>query len=226
MARGEVVQGSTSWGLKGWDSGMSEESPYQTPQSPVVPPVMAGEAEPASIQVFAIFHFILAGIGVLFGLWSVVSMFFSNEMAGVGMPAGEQREKFVEAQQGYMEDIGWVSVMTGVFMLVLAVMLAIAGAKLWKKQKAGLVWSNRYAWTSIATKLISLVVGVLVVLPASGKMVEAMTEGMPGNSEATSMVMKYSTAAGALLGPLCSLIYPVLVLVLLNKPRVKRFLHD
>jgi hypothetical protein len=153
-------------------------------------------------------------------------MFFSSAMSGVGMPAGPERDAMVEIQKNYMAEVAWVSVMSGIFMLILAGMLFASGPKLWKKRKAGLVWSNRYAWTSIATKLISIVTGVLVVMPASRQMFAAMVKGMPGNSESMMSIMSISSTAGVFIAPIMAMVYPALALIMLNRPSVKNFLQD
>lgn len=169
---------------------------------------------------------IFGGMGILFGIWSIVGVFFSSAMSGVGMPQGPQRDSMIEVQKEYMAEVGWVSVMTGVFMLILAGLLLISGPKLWKKKAAGLRWSNRYAWTSIATKVVSLVVGLLVVMPASHRMTEALVKNMPGSSDAMAGIMSVSSSLGVLLGPIIGLVYPILALVMLNRPSVTRFLQD
>jgi hypothetical protein len=169
---------------------------------------------------------IFGGMGILFGIWSMLSVFFTSAMSGAGMPPGPRRDSMMEVQQKYMTEVGWVSVMTGAFMLILAALLLISGPKLWKKKAAGLRWSNRYAWTSIATKLVSLVVGLMVVMPASHRMTEALVKDMPGSSDAMAGMMSVSSSLGVLLGPIVGLVYPILALVMLNRPSVTRFLQD
>lgn len=140
-----------------------------------MPPQMplGGNREPSSLRVFGILHLILAGVGILFGISSLFARQTNAFFIRSGNPA-------YEAQLRYVEEVHWVSVMTGVFMLVLAALLLVAGIKLVRSRPDGVAWSNRYAWTSIATKVISLVVTVAVLLPAMRRMIDGMVPLPPG----------------------------------------------
>jgi hypothetical protein len=177
-------------------------------------------AEPTAVRVFGILHLILAGIGFLSGIWSL----FANQVNGFLMSANKPA---FEAQKDYMNEITWVSHLTGVFMLALAGLLLTSGLMLVRSRPAGVTWSHRYAWTSIATKVISLVITVAVVLPAMQQMMDdalALTPGMPaGAADTMTDIMKSFTAIATVATPLISCLYPALALYFLSRPQVKEW---
>lgn len=178
-----------------------------------------GGGEPSAVKVFGILHLVLAVIGLLTGLWTLVSLKFTD------MFTKQAGEEFAKVQAAYMDDIVWVTVMTGIFTLLLAGLLAVAGVKLVRSRPDGVAWSHRYAWTSIATKLVSLVVTVVVVLPATQRMMgEIMREtaGMPaGAANTMSSVMRVTTSVTTVATPLISCLYPALALLFLSRQPVK-----
>jgi len=199
---------------------MADFPPSQVPTS--VPPPMPFQAapEPAAVRVFGILHLVLAGIGLLGGLWTIFSAQLTHLFA-------KQKDLNQAAQLRYLDDISWVSTLTGAFMLGLSILLAIAGLKLVGSRPDGVVWSHRYAWTSIATKLVSLVVTVAVVLPATLRMMSEMMStvpGMPGGAERTfATVMRSVTAVTSVASPILSCLYPALALFFLSRPAVKEW---
>lgn len=176
--------------------------------------------EPPAVRVFGILHLVLAGIGLLGGLWTI----FSAQLTHLFV---KQKDLNQAAQLRYLDDISWVSTLTGAFMLGLSILLAIAGLKLVGSRPDGVVWSHRYAWTSIATKLVSLVVTVAVVLPATQRMMSEMLStvpGMPGGAERTfATVMRSVTSVTSVASPILSCLYPALALFFLSRPAVKEW---
>ena len=200
---------------------MEHPSPYLPPVSAPPPMPNAGSLiEPSAVRVFGILHLILAGIGLLFG---VVSL-FTNQMNSIFI---DSKTPGYDAQLRYMEEVEWVSILTGVFILMLAGMMLVAGIKLVRSRPDGVAWSNRYAWTSIATKLISLVITVAVLLPAMQRMIGGMMpppSGMPpAGAAAFSNLMQTVMSVSVVAGPVISCIYPGLALFFLNRPQVKEW---
>lgn len=198
-----------------------ENSPYLPPASPPPPmPPSGGASEPSAVKIFGIFHLILAGFGFLFGIWSLLAKQTSSIFIRPGTPG-------YDAQLRYMDEVHWVSVMTGLFMLMLAVLLLVAGLKLVRSRPDGVAWSHRYAWTSIATKAISLVVTVAVLLPAIQRMTGEMMPppaGMPpGSAESMASIMKIVISISTTAGPIVSCLYPALALYFLSRPNVKEW---
>lgn len=179
-----------------------------------------GQLEPSAIRVFGILHLILAGIGILFGIWC----FFADQMNSIFI---DPKSPGYDAQLRYTEEVEWVSILTGVFILMLAGMQIVAGIKLVRSRPDGVAWSNRYAWASIATKLISLVISVAVLLPAMHRMMGGMMpppSGMPPASAAAfSNMMQTVMSVSVVAGPIISCIYPALALFFLSRPQVREW---
>jgi hypothetical protein len=197
-----------------------EKSPYLPPASPPPPMPSGGMPEPSAVKVFGILHLILAGLGLLFGVWSLLAKQANSIFVRPGTPG-------YEAQLRYMDEVHWVSVMTGLFMLLLAGLLLVAGLKLVRSRPDGVAWSHRYAWASIATKAISLVVTVAVLLPAIQRMTGEMMPppaGMPpGSAESMENIMKTVISVSTTAGPIISCLYPALALFFLSRPKVKEW---
>ena len=199
---------------------MNESSPYAAPSAAPPPMPAGGLLEPAAVRVFGIFHLILAGLGVLMSLWA----FFSNRVNALFFNADSPEMK---AQAAYMDQLEWISIMSGVFLAVLSGLLLHSGILLVRSRPDGVKWSHRYAWTSIATKLVSLVVTVVFVLPAMQRMMDdamGMAPGMPpGAADQFTGMMKTMTAVTSVATPLVSCIYPALALFFLSRPQVKEW---
>jgi len=198
---------------------MDSPSPSLAPASAPPPMPSGGHAEPWVVKVFGILHLVLAAIGVATGLWALIAPLFIERLT---RQAGEELAK---AQLDYMNEIAWVGVMTGIFNLLLAVLLAIAGLKLVRSRPDGVSWSHRYAWTSIATKLVSLAVTVAVVLPANRRMLDGLMSGAPGapggKEQMFATAMSVFSTVTTVATPLLSCLYPALALFFLSRPPVK-----
>lgn len=199
---------------------MDHTSPYQAPASPPPPLPALSAAEPPAVKVFGILHLILAGLGVLFAIFSVAARNVNGIFINAKTPGHD-------AQLRYVDELHWVSVMGGVFMFALACLLLVAGLKLVRGRPDGVTWSHRYAWSSIATKIVSLVVTVVFVLPATQRMMGDIMEtpaGMPaGTAETFTSIMKTVTSVITVASPLISCLYPILALYFLSRPRVKEW---
>lgn len=178
-----------------------------------------GHLEPSAVKVFGVLHLVLAALGLPLGLWYLVSPRLAGAFTGQG------GAEFAKIQAAYMDEIAWVTVMTGLFVLLLAGLLAVAGVKLVRSRPDGVAWSHGYAWTSIATKLVSLVVAAVVVLPATRRMMGGIMPsgpGVPGGAERTvTTIMELTTTVSTVATPLLSCLYPVLALFFLSRRPVR-----
>ena len=197
---------------------MDEDSPYQVPFS--TPPALPPGPPPQSVKVFGILHLVFAGFGFVFGVWGLVSIKFMEMFQ-----AGQAGDPIMIAQRKYMEALWPVTVMQGIFSIGLAALLLVAGLKLVRSIQDGVMWSNRYSWTSIGAKMIALVVTVIYVLPLSNRMmgeVFSKTKGMPAGTAATMTgIMKSMNSVVSVATPVVSCIYPLLALYFLSRPAVK-----
>jgi hypothetical protein len=209
---------------------METPSPYQSPQShmspqppPGLPDVMV--REPGAIKTFGVIHLIMAGYGIIMGLFSLLStLFFQNFSKSFATPSGTSGPSSTEqemAMTNYMSDLQFYTYISIAFTFVLAAMLIIAGIGLLKAREKGRVMSIRYAWTSIATKVVALIYTIVVVMPATKRMTDTMYQGMPGGmSNTMGSIMQYSQIFGILI----TLAYPILVLVMMKGEKVKAYL--
>ena len=200
-------------------NSMETDPSPQTPPSLPPPMPLTGWMEPPAVKAFGVIHLVFAGFGCLMGVWGLVAPFISDKFVRAGTPG-------YQAQISYQHEMRWATWMNTSFTLIVTALLVIAGLKLVRSQPDGVKWSNRYAWTSIITKLLSLVITVSWILPATQRMMgETMkSTGLHGKQEETMMtVMKGFMAAGTIAGPLVMCIYPGLALYLLSRPAVKEW---
>lgn len=195
---------------------------------PQAPPNLAMDTviEPASIKVFGIFHLIIAGLGSIATIFGLVMLQFSNQFSklmtmappGTSSGASSQQEQAVIK---YLGETRTYTYMTSGFSIILAVMLIIAGIGLLKKRESGRVMSIRYAWASIAAKVITLVMMLTFMMPATTRYNEAMFSSIGSGMGST---MNLVTQISQLVGLAMTLIYPIVVLIMMHKEKVKTFL--
>lgn len=191
---------------------MNESSPYQPPlpQEPSnLPYPLVGE--PVVVKVFGILHLVFAGLGILGASWGLFIAVVGNPFLKLA-PSSPQ----IQAQLDMQAKLNPMTIVTNSLSLLIAVPMIIAGVQLLKKRKTALKWSNIYAFSSLGAKAIALVLAFIFVIPA---MQEVATTIVP-SSDGGKAMGKFMVV-GAIGGVLVSLIYPVLTLVLLNRPRVK-----
>jgi hypothetical protein len=198
---------------------MNEPSPYQSPSQgpPTLPPVLAGD--PSAVKVFGIMHLVLAGLGVLMALWGLFIALAGNPFLKLTHSMPEMKAQY-EAQMAMQEKLNPYSIATSVLSLLVAIPMVIAGIKMLKRQKSGLKWSNRYAIFSLAAKVITLILALTFVVPA----MQEMTGEIMGEAKipkAASGIIGASMAGGTIIGVVMTCIYPVLSLIILNRPATK-----
>lgn len=171
--------------------------------------------QPQVVKVFGILHVVFAALGILGSIWGLFVAFAGNPFLGLGgsNPAMAAQAKAEAAMQERMlpYTIGSTAIT-----LVIASLMLTAGILLLKKRKSGLKWSNRYAWTSLVGKVLNAIMIFTITYPAAKEMTDQMSGAspMPGFFEGIML-------ASMLFGVLVPCIYPILTLVLLNRPNVK-----
>ncbi len=169
--------------------------------------------QPQTVKVFGILHVIFGVFGVLMVAWSLVVIIFGNPMLKLmGNSPQVQIQTRLEAEMLPYTLVGLV------VMIILTALILIAGFLLLKQRKNALKWSNYYAWSSIATKLINLVISISYIVPLTQKAMSATT---PPSSGAIFGAMGPMMILSLVVGFAFSLVYPVLTLILLNRPFVK-----
>lgn len=179
--------------------------------------------EPKRIKVFGVMHIVFGGMGLLqllFGVLMAVSGLQEKllKLSSAASPPGtfELQMEMTERLQTYT----WIS--WGI-MCILGVLLLKAGIGLVRKKKESVAASNLYAWTSIGMKVVMLILFFTMALPAFNEMFESLVDSSVAGGKATLMTMRISSAVGGVLGPVLGAIYPILALVMLNKPVVRDF---
>ncbi|WP_367873894.1 hypothetical protein [Luteolibacter sp. Populi] len=185
---------------------------------PPFPPAPGpGTFEPGAVKVFGVMHLIFAAMGLFWGLYSLFSPFLAHLFVSPKDPS-------YELQMKLQADLKWVNLGTGVMVLVLAGLMLVAGLKLIRSDPDGVKWSILYAWISIASKIISAIVGVLVVVPATKAMMRGVFEssGMPaGMGGQMASIMDTMMSVSGVASPLISCTYPALVIYFFTRPGVK-----
>lgn len=199
---------------------MNEESPYQAPLPqgpPYIPQAMVGE--PPAVKVFGILHLVLAGVGSISAIWGLFIAIIGNPFMKL-MPSTPEMKAHLEAQEALQAQMLPLTITSSIISLLVAVPMIIAGVKLLKKRKDGLKWSNIYAWSSIAAKMITLVLTATIAAPAMKEMSEGLMKSSGAPSAAAGAMSGVMTGAAAV-GVLISCTYAIVTLVVLNRPATK-----
>ena len=175
--------------------------------------------QPQSVKILGIFHVILAAYGFITSAFGVFVAATGNTFLNLfpKTPAmAAQMQMQTEMQQKMMP----ATILSVVLTLIIATLMLIAGIKLLKKRRDGLKWSNRYAWTSLAGKLGNLGIAFAITIPVMREVQGRMASPAPGMPPAAmDTIMIISTLFGVIV--MCS--YPILCLILLNRPNTKQW---
>ena len=178
---------------------------------------------PGKIKVLGIIHLVFAGLGLVSILFGLVSEKMSESVIAIQERAGGVQAAQAQISRELVEisrPLTWFGYASA---LILGLMLVLAGLALLKRKRAGLSWSNRYAWTSIVFKVVNIVLFATLLLPKINGLFSNLETGGPEMKMAGS-IMRFSTIAGGIVGPVVGCIYPVLVLILLNRESVRKSL--
>lgn len=206
----------------GYDGAMSDFDEVAR-QAGLTPTPSGGPPplEPKRIKVFGVLHIVFGSLGLLQVLMNLAMMPFQEKLMTMSAGGSEDLAGLQLAIADKLKPYTWIAMGLGV---IVAGMILRAGIGLVTKKKNSLAASNQYAWVSIGVKLLSLVLFVVLVLPAYNEMFESMVvPSAPGGGNIL-MVMKVSASIGGIVGPVLMCVYPILALVMLNKPLVKDFL--
>lgn len=189
---------------------MNDSEIYQAPSSAVaaVPPPVP-QVKPPAVTVFGVLHLVFAGLGLLMAAWSLFGLFMGDVFSGL------TSQQQMAAQAALQEKMNPMTIVSIVCSVIVAVPMIVAGVKLLRNGKGALKWSNAYAYLSLFTKLVSVVLVFVIMVPAMDEMAETITGGepLPGGM---SKWISGSMVIGALLGAVVSCIYPVMTLIFLN----------
>jgi hypothetical protein len=195
---------------------MNEPSPYQPPLQQDPPPVQyAVQGDPPVVKVLGILHLVFAGFGVIGALWGLFIAVAGNPFLKMAPSTPHLQEQF--AMQARIQPM---SLATSALSLLVAIPMITAGVLMLKKRKSGLKWSNIYACSSLGAKVVNLVLTLTIVIPATNEMTRKIMSDTHA-PDGFSGIMSGSVLVGMIGGVLVSCVYPVLSLVLLNRPAIK-----
>lgn len=174
--------------------------------------------QPQSVKILGIFHLILAAYGLATTAIGIYVAFVGNPFLAM-MPKTPEMTAQAQIQADMQEKVMPATIIGLVMALIITVLILVAGIKLLKKRRDGLKWSNRYAWTSLAGKAVSLVLAFIYTIPMMKEMTTAMSGGAGAMPGAFSTMMIVTTVLGVVV--MCA--YPILSLILLNRPATKEW---
>ena len=188
---------------------MSEENPYHSPNSTQHSLGQMPPGKPTAIKVFGILHLIFGAMGILGLLLSSVMLFATGpQNQGMPNPALEMMNANATYKIFMMVTLG--------LGLIFTVVLIFAGVGLLQSRKYGRSLSNWYAIYAILSAIIGAVVNYIFLI---APMLEQAPQGGPAAAGAVG------GAIGGLAGGCFGTIYPILVLIFINKQNVKDALH-
>lgn len=201
---------------------MEQQPPPLTPQdiAAIQTSQYAELGQPQTVKVFGIMHVIFAGYGLLMAVWTVFVLVVGNPFENM-FPKTPQMDAQAKAQAAMQEDMMPMTVISTVLTVIVAAIMLRAGILLLKKRGSGLRWSNRYAWSSLASKVVNIVMTFIYTVPAM-KQMAAVTAGgvMPvGQMEMImigTMLMTFVVMSA----------YPIITLILLNRPKTKEWFSN
>lgn len=201
---------------------MNEPSPYQPPLPqgpPSIPYAVIGT--PPTVTVLGILHLVFAGFGVLVAIWGLFISIMGNPFLKL-IQASPQMSAQMDAQMAMQEKTRPMTLTASTLSLLVAIPMVIAGIQLLRKRKNGLKWSNAYAFSSLGAKFANLMMTVMILIPAMQEMSRGILKTSRAPSSASDIMAGFMTG-GAIGGVLVSCAYPVITLILLNRPRTKEW---
>lgn len=201
---------------------MEEQPPPLTPQeiAAMQAKQYADLGQPQTVKVFGIMHVIFAVLGLLMCAWTVFEMVAGNPLENM-LPQGPQTpqmEAQAKAEAAMEESMRPMTVISTVLTVIVAAIMLKAGILLLKRRRSGLAWSNRYAWASLASKVVNIALTFIYTVPAMKQMAAATAGGVMTAGQMEMIMIGSMLVTFALMAA-----YPILALVLLNRPKTKEW---
>ena len=189
-------------------------------------------ARPTPVTVIAILNLVFGGLGLLCSLFGLLMQSVMDPTKFMGMggrPPGavkgfdpnEMVKQMQERMPSYMQTVGIAHEAVGV---ALSIVLIIAGIGLLQMRQWGRVLSILYAVVSIVVKIAYAVYSFVLVLPVSREVNQIVFQQIRGQAmnrqeqammEAMMNMVETMSVVGAIVVPLVTLAYPVVVLVIM-----------
>lgn len=195
-----------------------EQPPPLTPQeiSEITGSEYTQLGQPQVVKVLGIMHLVFGGIGALGATWGLLIAIIGNPFLNM-MSGTPQMKAQIDAQATMQSEMLPVTICSSVLSIIITALIITAGIQLLKMRKNAVKWSNRYAYASIVGKVINLVLSLSFILPMTQKMVSEMS---PSSSHVL-LPMNSVMMGSMIFTAVISCVYPILSLILLNRPNVK-----
>lgn len=163
------------------------------------------QTRPTAVIVLAIFNIIIGVLGALCTPFSAVGLF-------VPQPAGGPPNPVLDAIKAQPIYFGWniVAVILGT---ILAICLLLSGIGLLQMRPWGRTLALIYAGTNLALGILSTLMMFVFVYPQLAPMLQS--------SDPATMGGAIGGMAGGMGGACCALVYPIIILMVLNNAVVK-----
>lgn len=203
--------------------------PYSTPSE--VSAAVAPTREPKAIKVFGILHLVFGFLTLPVLILSFVFIFLAESIFGLlaevsaEAPDSEESVEMMNLLGSTFADQMGYYVVSLIISLVLTVLLLRAGFALVKRRKGAVAKSVLWSWAVIAYVVISVPVSFFYLGQSQRETTRRIEElsGSPASSSSGAGGIAEQVGT-SVLGAIFYLIYPVLVLVLLNRPQVRDYL--
>lgn len=181
--------------------------------------------EPKRIKVFGVMHIVFGGLGLLMSLASLVMMQFQKLIIEKTQTAPGM-EEYNRVSIELTEKMAPMSYIGILFTVILGSLLLVAGINLVKSRAKGLKFSNMYAYASLALKFVGVILFFVMTKPLVEELIDPLIANADNLMKTQLNILKYTQLAVGVLTPVVGAIYPILALVLLNRPIVKRFFEQ
>ena len=195
-----------------WQSG-HDGSDHGMQAGPAAPPTQAGEVRAGAgatrwATVFGIISIVLASLGLLGGLCSVIMIPFAASMSAAAAQQGGQNPFAVGGP------IAW-QVVSQLIGFGLSVLLLVAGIQLVKRKAGGVALHK--LWAMVAIPIVVIMSGINAFF-----MVQQSSAAMSGQGSPAAAGMSGVVVVGSvLIGLVLSLAYPIIVLWWMNRAQVR-----
>lgn len=177
----------------------------------------ANVGQPQTVKIFGIMHLVLGAFGVLATIGAILVIFGINPILAL-IPKNPATTAQMEQQASMQAEMMPMSIVTTLLSIATTVFIIMAGILMLKRRRSGLKWSNRYGWTSLFGKLVNTGVMMIYTFP----MMKEMTPSPAGGS-AIAGSMQAVMIGSMVFGIVITCVYPILTLVLLNRPKTKEW---
>jgi hypothetical protein len=178
--------------------------------------------EPTAVKTIGVLQLVFGILGLVCGLIALAggAKALNQGGGGGGMPGGlteERIQQMVEDEIPHQKALEHVEMAVGV---VLSILMVVSGGGLVNRQPWGRTVAIVYAISSICFHVVDLLYGILVVVPGMNAVADKVAAQAGANGGVIGGAMKGAMFVGLLISAAVT-IYPIVVLVVMQRPGVK-----